>query len=489
MSNFSLGGSAMRSFYCVIAGTIGIFASCAGTLEGVTPRDAGPGDSGMGGGGGGVGGGGGGISATGAPTSPGDFPADTYVPKACTGTGGASPHTLCVDGLNGLNTSGTEDGTNLRPFSTIAAAVAVLQTGDVIQVARGRYNEAVEIVGRSFSLVGGFRGAASAADYAGGTGGDFATRDWLTNTTTIDATGLGDTSALHVSDCGSGAFIDGLTITGGRGLRGGSRNVGGGLRIENCDSTVQYNHITGNDVTIDSATSSDNERGAGLFSDTGTMTARWNLIDHNRSGMGAAIYIGGESGNVHHVVIEENILSENTATDLHSGTAVFTNIVDTTIRHNYIARNNAVIGNSTIYISGNPNFDPSTFPYLKLSHNSIEGNTVGRGGSGIFVDNHSSASLEGDVFNANGCGSEAGSVLVAGDVGPDQRSYVSLTDVTISNAQCAPGSWYPGGSALTVDDLSWVTIYGVLTLINNPSPDIYIQDGSQIINNSNIVRK
>src|SRR5207248_1316894 len=208
---------------------------------------------------------------------------------------------------------------------------------------------------------------------------------------------------------------------------------------------------TGNDIITGSTTSSDSERGAGVFSDTGTLIARWNVIDHNSSGMGAGIFIATESGNVHHALIEENILSDNYSKDMHSGTAVFTNIVDTTLHRNYIARNHG-LGNSTIYISGNPNFDPLKMVYLKLSQNTIEGNTAGRAGSGIFVDNHSSASLDGDVFNANGCGYEAGTVLVAGDTSPSQLSFVSLTDVTISNAQCPPGSWTPGGSALTVVD-------------------------------------
>jgi len=57
----------------------------------------------------------------------------------------------------------------------------------------------------------------------------------------------------------------------------------------------------------------------------------------------------------------------------------------------------------------------------------------------------------------------------------------------VSNAQCAPGSWYPGGSALTVADLSWVTIYGTLTLINNPEPAVYVESGSMVT--GNIVKK
>src|SRR5262249_28396007 len=246
----------------LMVGVTGITFSCSNTIENARVDAAPPSDGAFGTGG---------PTATGAPTSPADFPRDSYIPTPCTGISGATPRTLCVDGLN---TTGTEDGTNRRPFRTLTAAVAVLQNGDVIQVARGRYNEALNIVGVAVSLVGGFRGAGSAADYASGAGGDFVGRDWVANETTIDASGLGDTSVVHVGDCKSGAFIDGFTITGGRGLRG-NRNVGGGLRIESCDSTIQYNRITGNDVIAGSSTPSDSERGGGLFSDVGTMTARW----------------------------------------------------------------------------------------------------------------------------------------------------------------------------------------------------------------------
>src|SRR5262249_15360231 len=146
------------------AGIVVTATACANTIIGDAPRMDGGSPGGMvpppptGGG----------PTATKAPTSPADFPPDTYVPAACTGVSGASPRTLCVDGLNA---SGTEDGTAQHPFKTVGAVVAVLQNGDVIQVARGRYNESLVVTGVQLSLVGGFPGAESAADYAGGAGG------------------------------------------------------------------------------------------------------------------------------------------------------------------------------------------------------------------------------------------------------------------------------------------------------------------------------
>ncbi len=87
------------------------------------------------------------------------------------------------------NTSGVEDGSSQRPTNTIQEAVdlAADEGETIIYVAAGEYAENVRVEGKTVHLLGGCAGGAP-ADYAGGNGGDFTTRDPLTRVNTTSRT-------------------------------------------------------------------------------------------------------------------------------------------------------------------------------------------------------------------------------------------------------------------------------------------------------------
>ncbi|MCA9439084.1 MAG: DUF1565 domain-containing protein, partial [Candidatus Omnitrophica bacterium] len=85
---------------------------------------------------------------------------------------------------------------------SIGGALSGASAGDDIWVASGTYNESIQMV-TGVSLYGGFAGTE--------TDEEFEKRNWRTNETTIDATGL-DTSVVVAAN---EATLDGFTITGG----------------------------------------------------------------------------------------------------------------------------------------------------------------------------------------------------------------------------------------------------------------------------------
>ena len=131
------------------------------------------------------------------------------------------------------NTSGTENGSTLRPYSTIQEALDAADPNDTVLVAAGTYAENVEINAKTIELRGGYVGASSAT-YAGGTGGNFATQNPTANVTRIDGD-IAEATVLLVYTETSGSVVDGFTISGGR----------HGIRL---DILLTFPHIS--DVTI-----------------------------------------------------------------------------------------------------------------------------------------------------------------------------------------------------------------------------------------------
>ncbi len=82
------------------------------------------------------------------------------------------------------NTTATRNGSVLRPYATIQAALDAASAGDSVLVARGVYAENVRIEGKQIALRGGYAGASS-ANYVANVAGDFSTQLPATNVTTI----------------------------------------------------------------------------------------------------------------------------------------------------------------------------------------------------------------------------------------------------------------------------------------------------------------
>src|SRR5688572_13651893 len=84
--------------------------------------------------------------------------------------------------VDARNLSGVTDGSALRPFTSVQAAVNAAPANDTISVAAGTYTENVTIPDKGLTLLGGFVGGTSAA-YAGGQPGDFAASNPTANVT------------------------------------------------------------------------------------------------------------------------------------------------------------------------------------------------------------------------------------------------------------------------------------------------------------------
>src|SRR5436190_8441364 len=63
------------------------------------------------------------------------------------------------------NITGIADGTALRPFTTLQAAVTAAPDDSIIRVAQGTYTESVVLPSKDLQLLGGFVGG-TAAGYA-----------------------------------------------------------------------------------------------------------------------------------------------------------------------------------------------------------------------------------------------------------------------------------------------------------------------------------
>ncbi|MCP4693902.1 MAG: DUF1565 domain-containing protein, partial [Desulfobacterales bacterium] len=139
------------------------------------------------------------------------------------------------------NTSGVEDGSSQRPTNTIQEAIDLAaDAGETtIYVAAGEYAENIRVEGKTVHLLGGCAGGAS-ADYAGGNGGDFTTRDPLTHISHIRGDGSAAAAALIDVDGGS---LDGFRITGGTGSGDEYRVQGGGVHVYGGSPTISGNTI------------------------------------------------------------------------------------------------------------------------------------------------------------------------------------------------------------------------------------------------------
>ncbi len=114
-------------------------------------------------------------------------------------------------------------------FITVTEAIDDATAGDEIWVARGTYNESIQMVG-GVALFGGFLGSESQR----------VERNWATNSTIIDATGNKYFSAITV-DKVEETTIDGFTITGGHQSPFANLSRGGGVRYEEVSSATLVN--------------------------------------------------------------------------------------------------------------------------------------------------------------------------------------------------------------------------------------------------------
>ena len=132
---------------------------------------------------------------------------------------------LFLASLAGAQTVHTVDAAGSGSFTTIQAAIVASVSGDTVEVAPGTYHEMIDFLGKEITVEASGSGGAAAH--------------------VIDGQGAGSTVSL-VNGEGTGAVLDGFTVTGGVGH-------GGGIRMENASALIVRCHISLNQGTVGDA--------------------------------------------------------------------------------------------------------------------------------------------------------------------------------------------------------------------------------------------
>ena len=345
------------------------------------------------------------------------------------------------------NTTVTADGSALRPFRTIQAALDAAATGDAVLVARGAYTENVRIEGRRIALRGGYAGASS-AQYAANAGGDFSTQAPAANVTIIQASDPMAATVLLLDPAANGSLVDGFTVRGGsHGIELDTaftfpllddititRNVvedngvadyshfGGGIALSGSNHVVADNVIRNNvggrgagaavccdDITFERNLVEGNvgysDHGGGI-NQVGTGELRYNVIRGNRIGEGLGYGWGGGM-----LVLGTPRLSYNVYTENHApsvGGALFMDDgARAILEHELIVNNTAATG-AAVYLDG---YGDDVFSTAELRHCTIAGNTASETplGNAVYITGGSSATVrnsiawnnQGDDFEAD----------------------------------------------------------------------------------------
>lgn len=242
-------------------------------------------------------------------------------------------------------------------YPTIQGAISAAQNGDTVQVAAGTYYERLSI-GRAITLLG------AGADVT---------------VVNAAATATDPGCPLQINGGGSGAWVEGFTLTGGN---TGPSIYGGGVRIHRCSPTLVNNVIKGN-IT---------------------------------SGNGGGIIIVGFETEASPLLIG-NVISENTAGNTGGGIWLWSASI--TMINNVVSKNTAFYGGG-IYTMNEPWYRQERY---ELRGNTFEENTAGSSWSAflltasaspastgievlikdnLFKNNHTDA--EGTVGLHNACG-------------------------------------------------------------------------------------
>jgi predicted outer membrane repeat protein len=250
---------------------------------------------------------------------------------------------------------------------TIQAAIDAAEPGDVIEIAAGRYAEAVDLLGKAIQIR-----SSNPADPA------------VVAATVIDGNG-----APHVVQCVSGegpeTVLRGLTITGGDAAGG----RGGGLYITSSGPTVTDCTFTGNSAGL---------FGGAVFSQSGSPTVqRCAFIENSAASGGAVFTIGGSP------VLELCTFEANTSSG--SGGAVFSQQGAPTIDRCAFQGNMASGSGGALEL-----FDGSQ---AAVTGCTFTGNTAGAFGGAVF--NESGSTFRACVFSGNAAFSGGAIYLAPGD--------------------------------------------------------------------------
>ena len=360
---------------------------------------------------------------------------------------------LCVDDDN---QTGVEDGSPLRPFSTVQAAIQAAADSDEIRVAAGTYAENVVVDTLAVTLIGGFSGGAPAG-YAGNQPGDFSIRDPTVHVTTLQ--GDGTVAVLRFLRFGSVAgwtTVDGFRITGGtRGVHLDGEYPSGEFER----FLIKSNVIEGNGGHDPWFA----HRGGGIALEGSEIHVVGNLIRDNTADTGA-----GVGGAGHALLVQDNTIRDNVGYGDHGGGLWLGG--DGTVAGNRILDNR--IGELAGYGWGGGLL--VVVGQWTLSGNLVAGNTAPSLGGGVFVDEGAEAWLDHELYVGNHTLTEwagGGAGLYVDGAWDGARSSASLRNCTIA-ANTSPGT--VGGNGIFVE-LSDVVVVDSVVWGNSGGDDFHVE--------------
>ena len=332
-------------------------------------------------------------------------------------------------------------------FASIQAAITAAQTGDVVKVAAGTYNEAIDFSGKKITVVS-VSGAADAI---------------------LDGTNLKLPIVTFKNAEAADSVLDGFTIMNGTGNGSGISSTGGGMSIAAAAPTI-----------------------------------RNCIIKQNKAGKGAGIFINGAGagGVIDSCEITEN---EGLATSLGAGAGIYvalTGTVDSilTITNTQVTKNfvktTATPGpqGCGIYLSGTNTKAQVTLTDVTVTEN-VMGNVstsptaAGGDGGGIYMDTVPVV-MEGGEVSLNVAYNGGG--LALKNQGLQTPSKSSITNVLVRGNQAIGGGgggiYFPNAfnskltlSRVTIQENTAGAAGGGGMLIDSGAPII---DGCQFIENS-----
>ena len=326
-------------------------------------------------------------------------------------------------------------------FSTIQSAVDVAASGDVIQIAAGRYVEKVNIIGKRLTLSGDSGGGVTEVVGTGGHGpvfvlgsgteSDYQEVDiqYLTISNGNHQTGTGVGGGVQVR---RGAFLHllGSVVTHNSALFGG----GIGVNTPGGPATT----VTGCLIDDNVSTSSQSLGGGGVVAVQGsTVVIQHSTVTRNQAFNGGGIYT--DIGT--HVTVGETTVSENSVSQVHVhlgfvggvGGGLYANsnltISDSIIAHNAATGQELALGGGIFILLGST----QTITHTVIAHNAATGPAGSGDGGGIFTASenaHDTLALtkvyvienEASPGSAGGI-SNQGTLLLAGTVIKDNSGF------------------------------------------------------------------
>ena len=381
----------------------------------------------------------------------------------------AAPVTHAADvRVDQNNETGTEDGSAVRPYRSISAAVAAANEGDRVLVARGTYVGPVVVEAKTLTVMGGFAGAL-ALEYAAFTPGDFSAANPQTNVTVVE--GVATSAVFELVESGA-SRVEGFTIRGGGGAsRDEFRSQGGGVYIDGGSPTIANNLIEDN-TAIDAELES---FGGGIFTGNANTTIDGNTIRSNRAARGAGITVSGGI-----VVIRGNTVEGNVAVGDHGG-GIYAFSPDITIEDNEIFGNE--IGRDLGYGWGGGIIVFNSGAFAMIRRNRIHHNFSPGAGSGVFIDEGASAVIEHCLIYANETNPDSGAGAVYVDPGPDDvGSTATIRHCTIWGHLTPEPTL--GGNALFVSPFCTATVENSIMWGNDGSSVFGADPGSVTVSYS-----